>query len=83
MGDAGRQNAGFAGSGAGQDQQGAAGVRDGLPLLGIQPVEMAVGATARLAGTGSAGAGSSVISNGSAGGAMDRHIAIGAADAYL
>ena len=40
MGDAGRQNAGFAGSGAGQDQQGAARVRDGLPLLGIQPVEM-------------------------------------------
>ena len=49
----------------------------------FSPSRWAVDATARRAGSGAAEAGSSVISNGSAGGAMHRHIAIGAADAYL
>ena len=45
----------------------------------FSPSRWALGTTARRCGCGSAGAGSSVISNGSAGGAMQRHIAIGSA----
>ena len=48
----------------------------------FSPSRWAVDVTARRAGWGSVGTGSSVISNGSAGDAMQRHIAIGAADAY-
>ena len=78
------QHAGLAGAGAGQHQQRAvARGSTAWRCSSFSPSRWAVGATARRAGWGSVGTGSSVISNGSAGGAMQRHIAIGAPDAYL
>ena len=70
VGDAGGEHARLAGAGAGQHQQRPALVGDGQALLRVQPFEMGRGrndAPCRRFGTGS---GSSVISNGSAGGAM-------------
>jgi hypothetical protein len=70
MGDAGGEHARLAGARAGQHEQRPTLVDNCPPLLLVKSLEMAEDTTVRIPAGSGAGTGSSVISNGSAGGAM-------------